>query len=141
MKLLLDILQGLGLSQAAGIRPFLPALRMSLAVTALTLVVALVVAFLGQLLHLVLQRGHFVGGFGRIVDIPAPLLLADPAASAAIGAGEARILGEIADPRAEGILTRSLTDSDPAVRRAAEDGLARFRERRGMATPVPPAPR
>ena len=51
------------------------------------------------------------------------------------------ILGEIADPRAEGILTRSLTDSDPAVRRAAEDGLARFRERRGMATPVPPAPR
>ena len=26
MKLLLDILQGLGLSQAAGIRPFLPAL-------------------------------------------------------------------------------------------------------------------
>jgi len=51
------------------------------------------------------------------------------------------ILGEIADPRAEGILTRSLSDSDPAVRRAAEDGLARFRERRGMATPVPPAPR
>ncbi|HNQ34233.1 MAG TPA: HEAT repeat domain-containing protein, partial [Methanoculleus sp.] len=51
------------------------------------------------------------------------------------------ILGEIADPRAEGILTRSLTDSDPAVRRAAEDGLARFWERRGMATPVPPAPR
>jgi len=51
------------------------------------------------------------------------------------------ILGEIADPRAEGPLTRSLSDSDPAVRRAAEDGMARYRERRGMATPVPPASR
>ena len=51
------------------------------------------------------------------------------------------ILGEIADPRAEGVLTRSLSDNDPAVRRAAEDGLARFRKRRGAATSVPPAPR
>jgi len=51
------------------------------------------------------------------------------------------ILGEIADPRAEGALGRALNDSDPAVRRAAEDGMARYRERRGMATPVPPASR
>jgi len=51
------------------------------------------------------------------------------------------ILGEIADPRAEGALGRALNDSDPAVRRAAEDGMARYRERRGMATPVPPAAR
>ncbi len=51
------------------------------------------------------------------------------------------ILGEIADPRAEGALTRSLSDTDPAVRRAAEDGMVRFRERRGMATPVPPTSR
>jgi hypothetical protein len=51
------------------------------------------------------------------------------------------ILGEIADPRAEGTLGRVLNDSDPAVRRAAEDGMARYRERRGMATPVPPASR
>jgi hypothetical protein len=51
------------------------------------------------------------------------------------------ILGEIADPRAEGTLTRTLSDSDPAVRRAAKDGMARYRERQGMATPVPPASR
>ncbi len=51
------------------------------------------------------------------------------------------ILGEIADPRAEGTLTRSLDDSDPVVRNAAGDGLARFRERRGAATPVPPTSR
>ena len=53
----------------------------------------------------------------------------------------ATILGEIADPRAEGALGRALTDSDPAVRRAAEDGMARYRERRGAATPVPPSSR
>ena len=51
------------------------------------------------------------------------------------------ILGEIADPRAEGALGRALDDSDPAVRKAAEDGMARYRERRGMATPVSPASR
>lgn len=51
------------------------------------------------------------------------------------------ILGEIADPRVEGPLNRALSDSDPAVRRAAEDGMARFRERRGAATPVPPTSR
>jgi len=51
------------------------------------------------------------------------------------------ILGEIADPRAEGALGRSLSDTDPAVQRAAEDGMARFRERRGEATPVPPTSR
>jgi HEAT repeat protein len=51
------------------------------------------------------------------------------------------ILGEIADPRAEGALGRALNDSDPAVRRAAEDGMVRYRERRGMAAPVPPASR
>lgn len=51
------------------------------------------------------------------------------------------ILGEIADPRAEGPLGRALNDSDPAVRRAAEDGMARYRERRGAPTPVPPASR
>lgn len=51
------------------------------------------------------------------------------------------ILGEIADPRAEGALGRSISDADPAVRRAAEDGLARFRQKRGEATPVPPASR
>jgi hypothetical protein len=49
------------------------------------------------------------------------------------------ILGEIADPRSEGALGRALNDSDPAVRRAAEDGMARYRERRGAATPVPPS--
>lgn len=48
------------------------------------------------------------------------------------------ILGEIADPRAEGALGRSLSDTDPAVRRAAEDGMERFRQKRGMGTPVPP---
>ncbi|KAF5057930.1 HEAT repeat [anaerobic digester metagenome] len=51
------------------------------------------------------------------------------------------ILGEIADPRAEGALGRSLSDTDPAVRRSAEDGMARFRQKRGMAAPVPPASR
>ncbi|WP_221057008.1 HEAT repeat domain-containing protein [Methanoculleus chikugoensis] len=51
------------------------------------------------------------------------------------------ILGEIADPRAEGALSRALSDTDPGVRRSAEDGMARFRERRGEATPVPPASR
>lgn len=51
------------------------------------------------------------------------------------------ILGEIADPRAEGALGRALNDSDPAVQRSAEDGMARYRKRRGMATPVPPASR
>ncbi len=51
------------------------------------------------------------------------------------------ILGEIADPLAEDALRRSLSDSDPAVRRAAEDGMARFRERRGEAAPVPPTSR
>lgn len=51
------------------------------------------------------------------------------------------ILGEIADPRAEDILIRSLSDKDPAVRQAAEDGLARFRAKRGEAVPVPPASR
>jgi len=51
------------------------------------------------------------------------------------------ILGEIADPRAEGPLTRSLSDSDPIVREAGEDGLARFQKRRGMATTVPPTSR
>lgn len=51
------------------------------------------------------------------------------------------ILGEIADPRAEGALGRSLSDPDPAVRRGAEDGMTRFRQRRGEATPVPPASR
>ena len=51
------------------------------------------------------------------------------------------ILGEIADPRAEEPLTRALSDSDPAVRRAAEDGMARYRERRGAPTRVPPASR
>lgn len=51
------------------------------------------------------------------------------------------ILGEIADPRAEGALDRALSDSDSAVRRSAEDGMTRLRERRGMATPVPPASR
>ncbi|WP_317295696.1 HEAT repeat domain-containing protein [Methanoculleus nereidis] len=51
------------------------------------------------------------------------------------------ILGEIADPRAEGALSRSVSDTDPAVRRAAEDGMTRFRERKGEARPVPPASR
>ena len=51
------------------------------------------------------------------------------------------ILGEIADPRAEGALGRSLSDTDPAVRRAAEDGMTRFRQKRGMATSVPPTSR
>lgn len=51
------------------------------------------------------------------------------------------ILGEIADPRAEGPLDRALSDADPAVRRSAEDGMARFRARRGVATSVPPASR
>lgn len=51
------------------------------------------------------------------------------------------ILGEIADPRAEGALSRSVSDIDPAVRRAAEDGMARFREKRGEARPVPPTSR
>ncbi|WP_292522459.1 HEAT repeat domain-containing protein [Methanoculleus sp.] len=51
------------------------------------------------------------------------------------------ILGEIADPRVEAPLNRALSDSDPAVRRAAEDGLVRFRERRGTPTVVPPASR
>ncbi|MCM2466375.1 PBS lyase [Methanoculleus sp. CWC-02] len=51
------------------------------------------------------------------------------------------ILGEIGDPRAEGALSRSLSDTDPAVRRAAEDGMARYRERRGEAMPVPPTSR
>jgi len=45
--------------------------------------------------RLSVERGHFVGGFGRIVDIPSPLLLAEPAAAAAIGAAEAHLLGEI----------------------------------------------
>jgi hypothetical protein len=53
----------------------------------------------------------------------------------------AAILGEIADPRAEEALARSVSDPDPAVRKAAEDGMARFRERRGEATPVPPTSR
>jgi len=53
----------------------------------------------------------------------------------------AAILGEIADPRAEGALTRSLSDDDPVVRKAAGDALVRFREKRGEATPVPPASR
>jgi len=51
------------------------------------------------------------------------------------------ILGEIADPRAEAPLGRALSDNDPAVRRSAEDGMARFHARRGVATPVPPASR
>lgn len=51
------------------------------------------------------------------------------------------ILGEIADPRAEEALGRSLNDIDLTVRKAAEDAMARFREKRGMATTVPPAPR
>ena len=51
------------------------------------------------------------------------------------------ILGEIADPRVEEPLTRALSDSDPAVRRSAEDGMARFRAKRGAATSVPPASR
>lgn len=51
------------------------------------------------------------------------------------------ILGEIADPRAEEVLTRSLSDSDPIVRRAAEDGLARFRKRRSTAAAVLPVSR
>jgi HEAT repeat protein len=53
----------------------------------------------------------------------------------------AAILGEIADPRAEGPLTRSLSDDDPVVRKAAGDAIVRFREKRGEATPVPPASR
>lgn len=53
----------------------------------------------------------------------------------------AAILGEIADPRAEGPLTRSLSDDDPVVRKAAGDALVRFREKRGEAAPVPPASR
>lgn len=53
----------------------------------------------------------------------------------------AAILGEIADPRAEAPLTQSLSDGDPAVRRAAEDAIVRFREKRGEVTPVPPASR
>lgn len=53
----------------------------------------------------------------------------------------AAILGEIADPRAEGALTRSLSDDDPVVRKAAGDAIVRFREKRGEATPVPPASR
>ncbi len=53
----------------------------------------------------------------------------------------AAILGEIADPQAEGALTRALSDSDATVRKAAEDGMARYRERRGAAAPVPPASR
>lgn len=51
------------------------------------------------------------------------------------------ILGEIADPRAEGALDRALSDSDPRVRRAAEDGMVRFQQKRGMTTQAPPAPR
>ena len=51
------------------------------------------------------------------------------------------ILGEIADPRAEGALGRALNDSDPAVRRAAGDGMARYRERRGSATRIMPSSR
>ncbi len=51
------------------------------------------------------------------------------------------ILGEIADPRAEGALGRALSDTDPRVQRSAEDGMTRLRKRRGMTTPVPPAPR
>jgi len=53
----------------------------------------------------------------------------------------AAILGEIADPRAEGPLTQSLSDDDPVVRKAAGDAIVRFREKRGEATPVPPASR
>ncbi|NLN08455.1 MAG: HEAT repeat domain-containing protein [Methanoculleus thermophilus] len=51
------------------------------------------------------------------------------------------ILGEIGDPRVEAPLTRALSDSDPAVQRAARDGLHRFHERRGATTSVPPASR
>lgn len=51
------------------------------------------------------------------------------------------ILGEIADPRADGTLDRALSDADPDVRKAAEDGVARFRKKRGMTTEIPPAPR
>jgi len=51
------------------------------------------------------------------------------------------ILGEIADPEADRVLTRALSDPDPGVRRAAEDGMVRFREKRGLITETPPAPR
>jgi HEAT repeat protein len=49
------------------------------------------------------------------------------------------ILGEIADPRARDPLERALNDEDPAVRRAAEDGLARLRAQQGTAASLPPA--
>lgn len=51
------------------------------------------------------------------------------------------ILGEIADPRAEGALDRALSDSNPRVQRAAEDGMVRYQQKRGMTTQAPPAPR
>lgn len=76
-----------------------------------------------------------VRGAGVVEEIPTGMKPGLRRAYAAV------ILGEIADPRAEDILTRSLSDKDPAVRRAAEDGLVRFREKRGEAVPVPPASR
>lgn len=53
----------------------------------------------------------------------------------------ATILGEIADPRAEGALIRALSDSDPLVRAAAEDALERLHEIQSEATTVPPTTR
>lgn len=59
-----------------------------------------------------LERGHFVGGFGRIVDIPAALLLAAPAAAAAIAAHEHDLVGELA-PLAACIAARAGTPEEP----------------------------
>ncbi|MCK8518881.1 HEAT repeat domain-containing protein [Methanoculleus sp. 7T] len=83
-----------------------------------------------------------VGAAGVRAEAPPPGMVWDAGTRRGLRrAYAAAILGEIADPRAEEPLTRSLSDSDPVVRRAAEDAIVRFREKRGEVTPVPPASR
>lgn len=55
--------------------------------------------------RLTIERGHFVGGFGRIVDIPAPLLTADETAAAAVAGAEPALIAELG-PLAPAIAAR-----------------------------------